>query len=129
MAGESRLETDCCVYARGEGCKDYKLRSRGNAGPTDRIFALPGGVVIFVEFKTPDGTGRLSPLQKTEIEELQALRVPTYVCYHVEWFRRMLHFHLRRSHAIAILESQDSSSARENIDRAGTIDNEGLNVE
>jgi len=98
MAGESKLERDCCDYATGEGCKNYKWRSRGNAGVTDRFFVLPGGTVIFVEFKAPDETGRLSALQKTEIEELQDLGAPVYICVNFEWFKKMLSFYLGRSH-------------------------------
>lgn len=113
MAGESKLERDCCVYARGEGCKDYKWRSRGNAGVTDRFFVIPGGVVIFVEFKTPDGTGKLSALQEIDIEELQDLGAFAYVCDDLVWFGEMLRTHLRRAHAITILESRDSIVLRE----------------
>ena len=36
----------------------------GWLGVPDRICLLPGGVVIFVELKRPDGKGRLGAMQK-----------------------------------------------------------------
>ena len=39
----------------------YKFVSPGNIGVPDRLVGLPGGVVLFVEEKAPDG--RLYPHQ------------------------------------------------------------------
>ena len=58
---ESPIEAACCAYATLAGCVPVKLQG-GVTGTPDRLFLLPGGKTLLVEFKSP--TGRLSPRQK-----------------------------------------------------------------
>ena len=51
----------CVKYAISGGCLPLKLQG-GAVGTPDRVFLLPRGKVMVVEFKTPDG--RVSPRQK-----------------------------------------------------------------
>lgn len=53
------------------GGRAYKWTSPGNDGVPDRIVIFPGREPIFVELKTD--TGKLTPLQKVQIERLRAL--------------------------------------------------------
>ena len=58
---ERLLEAACRGYARQRGCLSFKLWPT-MAGLPDRLFLLPGGRALFVEFKAPGG--RLSPVQR-----------------------------------------------------------------
>jgi hypothetical protein len=49
-----------------------------DVGFPDRLAILPGGGMLFIEFKTPTGT--LRPAQRAVISTLQRLGVPVYVC-------------------------------------------------
>ena len=62
MILEKDIERYLVRRAIEHGGKAYKWVSPGHVGVADRIVLLPGGVVWFVELKSP--TGRLSPLQK-----------------------------------------------------------------
>lgn len=53
------------------GGRSYKWVSPGNDGVPDRIVILPDTGVIFVELKSE--TGKLSPVQKVQIERLRNL--------------------------------------------------------
>lgn len=53
------------------GGRAFKFVSPANRGVADRLVVLPGGVVWFVEVK--QASGRLSPLQKIFMDEMQAL--------------------------------------------------------
>lgn len=61
------------------GGRAYKWTSPGNGGVPDRIVILPGKRPIFVELKTD--TGRLSALQRVQIERLEKLGQDTRVLY------------------------------------------------
>lgn len=50
----------------------YKFNSQANNGVPDRICVLPTGIVVFIELKKPGG--KLSEIQKYQIERLQKLR-------------------------------------------------------
>ena len=49
-----------------------------DVGFPDRLVILPGGKMLFIEFKSPTGT--LRPAQRAIISTLQRLGVPVYVC-------------------------------------------------
>lgn len=57
------------VKELGGAC--YKFVSPGNIGVPDRVAVFPGGEVVFIELKTE--TGRLSQMQKVQIEKLRSL--------------------------------------------------------
>lgn len=57
----------------------FKWVSPGRRGVPDRICILPKGRTIFVEMKAPNG--RLSPLQKKRIQELESLKHEVRVLY------------------------------------------------
>lgn len=68
---ESDLEKWAAKYARGKGVLAYKFRSPNRRGVPDQMF-LFNGQTLFVEFKSPSGLGKLSPLQVKEIATLNA---------------------------------------------------------
>lgn len=70
---ELRLVSE--VGRRGGIC--YKFTS-GETGVPDRIVVAPGGKVAFVELKKPKG-GKLSSMQRFQIERLRQLGVPAMV--------------------------------------------------
>ena len=58
---------------RRKGGQALKLNPTTNAGVPDRLFLLPGGLVLFVEFKAPNKTGRRTQRQlywANTVEEL-----------------------------------------------------------
>lgn len=79
---ESSVERRLVKGVAALGWRALKFVSPGNAGVPDRIVLGPGGRVIFVELKTE--TGRLSPMQKRQIEALRALGHDVRVLYGVE---------------------------------------------
>ena len=68
-------EKDIEKYLRDQvrpiGGKAYKFVSPGNDGVPDRIVIFPGRQPVFVELKTD--TGRLTALQKVQIDRLRSL--------------------------------------------------------
>ena len=68
---ESEIERVLVEEVKHLGGRAYKWTSPGNDGVPDRIVFLPDTRVIFVELKTD--TGRLSPLQKIQIDRLKKL--------------------------------------------------------
>jgi len=67
---ERELEERCTGYAREKGLVSVKLENVGMAGIPDRLIIGQGGKTLFVEFKTPDKSGRLSEEQKFWLEFL-----------------------------------------------------------
>lgn len=71
---ESGIEQKLKRFIEKEiGGKCYKWVCPGMKGPPDRICILPGGIIIFVELKRPDGKGALSVKQEKIINVLQKL--------------------------------------------------------
>ena len=54
------------------GCLVYKFVSPTKRGVPDDITVCPDGRVFFIEYKTPNGTGKLSKLQELQIAKLRA---------------------------------------------------------
>lgn len=68
---ERDIERYLIKRVREVGGHAYKFVSPSNRGVADRLVVLPGGAVWFVEVKTEGG--RLAPLQKLFIEQMQQL--------------------------------------------------------
>ncbi|MCJ0932565.1 VRR-NUC domain-containing protein [Virgibacillus halodenitrificans] len=67
----------------------FKWVSPGKRGVPDRICILPKGRTIFVEMKAPNG--RLSPLQKKRIQELESLKHEVRVLYSKQKVDEFIH--------------------------------------
>lgn len=66
---EKDIEAAVCKYARERGCLVYKFTSPGQRAVPDRLFVLPHGTMVFIEFKRP---GQFpTPLQDRELVKLQ----------------------------------------------------------
>lgn len=85
---ESEIEKILVDGVRKLGGRAYKFVSPGNVGVPDRIIVLDGLPVIFVEMKTE--TGRLTELQKRQIEFLSKQGKLTRVLYGEEDTRAFL---------------------------------------
>ena len=66
---ESRLEQQCRILAGNNSCKLVKIQ--GNRGWPDRILLVPGGAMMFLEFKREGAP--LRPLQEHILKELQQM--------------------------------------------------------
>ena len=76
---ESDIERRLVQGVKKLGGKAYKFVSTGNVGVPDRLVVLPGGVVLFVEVKAPDG--RLSPNQRLQMRELTQMGAHVFVVW------------------------------------------------
>lgn len=68
---EKKIEASVCIYAKSRGVMVTKFTSPGYRGMPDRIFWVPGGKPLLVEFKRLGGS--LSALQgyvKLKLESL-----------------------------------------------------------
>jgi hypothetical protein len=68
---ESGLQRKVLTAARSMGIFCRKVEFPNYAGCPDCIFMF-GGVVLWIEFKSPKGTGRLSALQAHTHAEMRA---------------------------------------------------------
>jgi hypothetical protein len=69
---ENAIENELVRRVRALGGRAEKVQVLGNRGFFDRLVLLPGGRVLFVECKRPQG-GRLSPHQIERIRIYTAL--------------------------------------------------------
>ena len=76
---ESEIEKILVDGIRKLGGRAFKWVSPGNDGVPDRIVVLPGYPAIFVEMKTV--TGKLTSLQRVQIERLQKMGQDVRVLY------------------------------------------------
>lgn len=76
---EKDIERILVTEVKKLGGRAYKWTSPGNDGVPDRIVILPGRPPIFVELKTD--RGKLTALQKVQIDRLRALGQDVRVLY------------------------------------------------
>ena len=79
---ESTIEQRLVRGVEGRGGLCYKFVSPGNKGVPDRIVITPDGRTEYVELKSP--TGRLSPMQRFQRDELKARNVTVHVLNSVD---------------------------------------------
>ena len=75
---EAQLEKWAKGEAKKAGVLMYKFRSPNKRGVPDQIMFYKACTVL-AEFKSPKGTGKLSPLQEKEIALLRAHEIPVIV--------------------------------------------------
>lgn len=68
---ERKVEKECCDYAKWRGCLALKMDPRRHIGIPDRLFVLPNGRTLWVEFKRPGKTP--TEIQWARIIKLQKL--------------------------------------------------------
>ena len=79
MKPETKIELQACDLIYGNlGVGSLKLNVKANTGYPDRVFWVPGGKPLFIEFKTPDG--ELSEKQKYHIDRLRKDGYSVEVC-------------------------------------------------
>jgi hypothetical protein len=71
MTLEKTIEARVVRWAKEHGIKTRKMNGSGFRGWPDRLFVLPKGRLLWIEFKRPGG--RLSTLQELLIGDLEAL--------------------------------------------------------
>ena len=69
---ESAFEQDFCEILRNFGWETLKMDGVRRGFP-DRMLLSDDGLVIFVEFKNPNGSGKLSPAQEHWLEKLDSM--------------------------------------------------------
>lgn len=68
---ESTLQTATCKALRDVGALCYKFASPSKRGVPDVLVLGENMTCMFIEFKNPNGKGRLSRLQQLEIAKLE----------------------------------------------------------
>lgn len=76
---ESEIEKYLCNCVKKAGGIAYKFTSPARRGVPDRLVVMPGGLVYFVEVKCE--TGKLSELQKVEINRLTVLGQRVFIVW------------------------------------------------
>ena len=76
---EKDIEKILVAEVKKLGGRAYKWTGPGNDGVPDRIVIFPDQAPVFVELKTD--TGKLSALQKVQIDRLRALGQKVYVAH------------------------------------------------
>lgn len=76
---ESRVEEYLKTRVQRGGGLFYKFTSPGNIGVPDRIIVTAEGRTVFVELKQEHG--RLSPIQKVQIDQLRKHHADVRVVY------------------------------------------------
>lgn len=79
MLQEKEIEKKLREGIERLGGRAYKFISPGNRGVPDRIIALPGARLAFVELKRDEG--ELSGLQKVQIRKLTQMGFEVWVLY------------------------------------------------
>ena len=79
---EKDLEKKFSDKIKAKGGLTRKWSSPSHRGVPDRIVFWPTGAVHFVELKTE--TGKLSPLQRHEVEVLRAMKASVFVLYGID---------------------------------------------
>lgn len=76
---ESDIERPACKKIKNRlGVLSIKLNPLGNTGLPDRMFLLPQGKAVFIEFKRPGG--RVRSKQKYWIKILRKLGFTALIC-------------------------------------------------
>ena len=90
MKTERALQSRCLIAARKAGWLAYKFASPAHRGVPDVLLLGEGGRTLFVEFKHPNGKGKLSELQKVVIDEMRGLGADVRVIDSFEDFMEAL---------------------------------------
>jgi len=68
---EIEIELEFTSKVKALGCMCFKLEIKGRKGATDRLVVIPGGKVLFIEFKRPGKLHNTSPHQIVFMRELR----------------------------------------------------------
>jgi len=79
---EKDIEAKVVKYAKELGCLVRKLSGLGFAAWPDRLFILPNGRHVYIEFKRPGG--KLSPGQSAMVDDLARRGIEVFVVDDVE---------------------------------------------
>lgn len=74
---KENIENPVVAYAKRRGIRFLKLNTAGNHGWPDRLFFVPGGRPIIIEFKRPGG--EVSGQQSDHIGYLKRMGYDAYV--------------------------------------------------
>ncbi len=85
---EQQIERSVVRWAEANGWMARKVEYPGRAGAPDRWFFGPGGRLVIIEFKRPNGI--LSEPQKREIQRLADLGFDVHVCRSIEAAKEVL---------------------------------------
>jgi hypothetical protein len=85
---EHYIERSCRVLAATRGCLLLKLSPSGCKGIPDRMLLLPGGRIVFIEFKAPNKYP--TPAQRHWHAKLRQQGCTVHVQRSVAEFRRLL---------------------------------------
>lgn len=80
-------------WAERNGVLSKRTKYAGKRGALDNMFTRDGKVVM-IEFKNPNGKGRLSRQQRLEIDSFVATGTPAYVCARYDCAVSVLTLHL-----------------------------------
>jgi hypothetical protein len=95
---EKDIEAAVCKYARERGCLVYKFTSPSQRAVPDRLFVLPYGGMVFLEFKRPGQ--KPTPLQQRELLKLQDQGVRAAWCDSIQQGKHWLNNRIAEGHPL-----------------------------
>jgi len=87
---ERDLQKKCLDYARDQGCFARKVETPAHNGFPDCIFHYKGKT-LYVEFKNPNGKGKVSPLQQKDHARLADAGMTVLIIDDLATFKGDLH--------------------------------------
>ena len=92
---ESKLQAKCVKLAKANNIIIRKIHCEGRKGWPDLVLIFPmTAVTVWVEMKNPNGKGRVSVLQNSEIRRIKGQGGHVYVCESYEHFLEILDTHV-----------------------------------
>jgi len=87
---EGALQRACIKRGEQDGWLAYKFASPSHRGVPDCVF-IKKGHTVWVEFKNPNGKGKLSELQSVTINRMRQHGADVHICSSMEQFLHVIH--------------------------------------
>ncbi len=92
---ESKLQAKCMKLAKANNILARKIHCEGRRGWPDLVLIFPvTAVTVWVEMKNPNGTGKVSVLQNSEIRRIRGQGGIVYICDSYVQFLEILNKHV-----------------------------------
>jgi len=94
---ESKLQAKCMKLAKANNILARKLHAEGRNGWPDLVLIFPPtAITVWVEMKHPNGKGKISVLQNSEIRRIKNQGGFVYVCDSYDQFLQILGTHVSK---------------------------------
>lgn len=112
--GEAKLERKLVARGKSMGMIVVKLEAPP-IGIPDRLFIMDSGRTVFIEFKNPNGKGRISPEQFVRANQLHKLG---HVCYCIDNYEEgleILEYWNKLSYRVTTIDGFENSPHKDKL--------------